>query len=432
MAVSAEMADPGRSDAPAIPPDRADADAFVRTLYHEIHERDPSAAESDEWVDQLLLGLSPGRMREIFLQSEEHQEKQRRDAGRTAIVQSGLFDPVWYLATYRDVAAAGLGALRHYTEHGWREDRAPNAYFEPGWYRAVSGIRADENPLLHYRQHGEAMGLAPGPNFDPAWYRKVYEPTGGVSPLADFLQRRFDGTVAPCARLWSVLGLPRPDGSDGGHDPFERFLRAAPQATSADHEILLTTGLFDPNFYALHSSDVMEAQMDPLDHFAEFGWREGRQPNFYFNLRWYMATNPAVERLNVNPLLHYFLVGEPAGRRPIVFFDPIWYRNTYDIAPYQSPLAHYLAHRRSQKYSPHPLFDPAWYIARSNAAVYPRRDPFSHFLIAGMHQDVSPSAAFDPAAWRRRTRGRPSRRFKHILSPEKDNPLVNYLLATYR
>jgi hypothetical protein len=105
---------------------------------------------------------------------------------------------------------------------------------------------------------------------------------------------------------------------------------------------------------------------------------------------------------------------------------------TYDIAPFSSPLAHYLAHRRSQKFSPHPLFDPAWYMSRGGTKVHPRRDPFSDFLIAGMHQDVAPSAAFDPAAWRRRTRGRPSRRFKYMLSPEQDNPLVNYLLATYR
>ena len=413
-------------------PGQTDTETFVRSLYHEIHERDPNTAELGDWAEQLRLGLSRERMREIFLLSEEHREKQRREVGRMAIAELGLFDPVWYLGTHRDVAAAGLDALRHYTEHGWREDRAPNAYFEPARYRSVSGIPADENPLLHYRRHGEAAGLAPGPNFDPAWYRTAYELSDGASPLADFLQRRLDGTVAPCARLWSVLGLPRPDGSDSAADPFQQFLAAAPQRSSADHQILQASGLFDPNFYALHSTDVMEAQMDPLDHFCEFGWREGRQPNFYFNLRWYVATNPEVERLSVNPLLHYLLAGEPAGRRPIVFFDPHWYRKSYGIAPYSSPLAHYLAHRRSQRYSPHPLFDPAWYIARSNSTVYPRRDPFSHFLIAGMYQDVSPSAAFDPGAWRRRTRGRPTRQFKHTLSPEKDNPLVNYLLATYR
>jgi hypothetical protein len=115
-----------------------------------------------------------------------------------------------------------------------------------------------------------------------------------------------------------------------------------------------------------------------------------------------------------------------------VFFDPAWYRDTYSIPAGASPLAHYLANRRSQKFSPNALFDPAWYMAHSKSAVNPRRDPFSHFLIAGMQCDVAPSTAFDPAAWRRRSRGRPTRAFKTLLSPERDNPLIDYLLAMYR
>jgi hypothetical protein len=49
-----------------------------------------------------------------------------------------------------------------------------------------------------------------------------------------------------------------------------------------------------------------------------------------------------------------------------------------------------------------------------------------------MQKDVPPSAQFDAAAWRRRTRGRATRRFRHGQSPDRDNPLVNYLLAHYR
>jgi hypothetical protein len=414
------------------PTDRGAAEGSVRQLYLELHERAPGAIELAEWAGQLQAGLPPAQMRQAVLDSTEYRERQRNATARSAIAGSGLFDASWYLRRYRDVAAAGLDALKHYIEHGWREDRAPNAYFDPVWYHATSGISRDDNALLHYAGQGEAQGLAPGPNFDPVWYRTTYALPAASSPLADFLARRHDGTVAPCARLWSVRGLPETDAAEPGDDPFLRFVQTASPVASADKQLLEASEVLDRNFYALHSSDVMEAQMDPLDHFCEFGWREMRQPNFYFNLRWYLATNPDAAQLGVNPLLHYLLVGEPAGRRPIVFFDPAWYRGAYDIAPYTSPLAHYLANRRSQKYSPHALFDPAWYMAHSEAAVYPRRDPFSHFLIAGMQQDVAPSAAFDPAAWRRRTRGRPSRGFKHLLSPEKDNPLVNYLLATYR
>ena len=406
------------------------AEAEVRALYQDVHDRSPASGELADWVDQRLLGLSMDRMRAAFLQSEEHLARLRNDRIRAAIAGSGLLDGAWYLRKYRDVAAAGLDGLKHYIEHGWREDRAPNAYFDAAWYRAASGIARDDNPLLHYIRHGEANGVWPGPNFDPVWYRTAYELAEAVSPLADFLMRRLDRLVAPCARLWSVLWRPRPEPAEA--DPFQQFLRTSPNPATADNQLLQASGLFDSNFYALHSADVMEAQMDPLDHFCEFGWREGRQPNFYFNQAWYLATNPDARRLAVNPVLHYLLVGEPAGRRPIVFFDPAWYRDTYSIPAGASPLAHYLANRRSQKFSPNALFDPAWYMAHSKSAVNPRRDPFSHFLIAGMQCDVAPSKAFDPAAWRRRSRGRPTRAFKTLLSPERDNPLIDYLLAMYR
>lgn len=145
-----------------------------------------------------------------------------------------------------------------------------------------------------------------------------------------------------------------------------------------------------------------------------------------------MQTNPEAARLAVNSLLHYLLVGESAGRRPAIYFDPAWYRQAYAILAGISPLAHYLAHRRGQAHAPNALFDPAWYIAQSTTPVHRNRDPSTHFLIAGMHQDVSPSPAFDMAAWRRQTRGRSTRHFRHLLTPERDNPLVHYLLSTYR
>jgi len=43
--------------------------------------------------------------------------------------RTGLFDPDWYLATYKDVASASVDPLRHYVLHGFREGREPNRMF---------------------------------------------------------------------------------------------------------------------------------------------------------------------------------------------------------------------------------------------------------------------------------------------------------------
>jgi hypothetical protein len=401
----------------------------IRHLYRELHERDPGLDEIGDWEVQIGQGLTLLDVRRAILESDEYRERQKVRADREALCATGLFDGAWYLRRYPDVAAAGQDPVMHYIMHGFREDRAPNLYFDPASYRLVASLSVADNPLLHYAQMGEAAGLPPGPHFDPLWYRVAYRPEG--SPLGDFLRRRFHRTVAPCARLWSVLGADAP--AEPGTDPFEGFITAALHASATlDHHLLRASGLFESNFYALHSADVLEAGVDPLDHYCKFGWREGRQPSFYFNAAWYLATNPEAASLGVNPLLHYLLVGEPAGRRPTVFFDPAWYRDTYEIQPFRSPLSHYLANRRTQRFSPHPLFDPTWYMAQQGIRVPARRDPFTHFLITGMVRDVPPSPRFDPAAWRRRTRGRPTRRFRNLLSPEKDNPMVTFLLATYR
>jgi hypothetical protein len=415
--------------------DRQAAAAYIVGLYLELLDRVPGEAELADWTDEILRGLPPEQARQGFLDSAEYRDRQARIERREAIEGTGLFDADWYLHQYSDVAASGWDPLDHYARHGNAEDRAPNGYFAPAWYREQAGLDAEADPLLHYVQQGEGQNLPPGPDFDPAWYRSAHRLDAATSPLLHFLRHRQHGQVAPCARLWSVLSLPDQGGSATYGDRFLRFLAACGPGdwpASADRDLIEASGLFDANYYALHSADVLEAEMDPLTHFCRFGWQEGRNPSFYFNTAWYTRTNVSVGRLAVNPLLHYLLVGEPAGRRPVIYFDPAWYRAAYDIPAGVSSLAHYLAHRRTQTYAPVELFDPAHYIAHSASPVHRNRDPFTHFLIAGMQRDVPPSSRFDMTAWRRQTRGRSTRYFRHLLTPERDNPLVDYLLSTYR
>ena len=186
------------------------------------------------------------------------------------------------------------------------------------------------------------------------------------------------------------------------------------------------------DYYLVSGSDVHEAALAPVEHFCRYGWREGRKPNIYFDTQWYLQTNPDVARLAINPLVHYAVAGETEGRRPVVYFDPWWYRETYGIPARQGALAHFLANRRSQKYSPIPQFDVTWYVAQHAEELGNNRDPFAHFLQVGMSKDFDPSPAFNCAEYRRRHLGRPSRQFRRLLNPDRDNPLVHYLRAKYR
>jgi hypothetical protein len=396
-------------------------------VFQELVDRIPTQAERADWASKLARGIPMRTLRVALEASPEHATLRALSQDISAIRKTGLFDAIWYKRRYPDIEDAGMSPAAHYAAHGEREDRAPNPWFDPAWYRLTHGLTPQDRPLFHYVSVGEARGLRPSPNFDPIWYRSAYNLGGNKQPLVDFLRRRHTRTVAPSAALWAALGLPEPQLSPVADDVFLALGEEPP-----DMLVLRDEGLFDENYYALHSGDVLASGADLLRHYCEFGWREQRQPNFYFDSRWYAATNPEVTQLNVNPLAHYLLVGEPEGRRPIVFFDPVWYRETYDVPEEMSSLAHFLAHRRQGKVAPNEFFDPAWYAAQRGEIIRPGRDPFARFLVAGLTEDISPSPRFDLADWRHKSMGRVSRHFRHLLDPAKDNPLVNYLLATYR
>jgi hypothetical protein len=89
------------------------------------------------------------------------------DTGRTRALEdlaaSPWFDHDWYREHYTDVAAAGIDAVEHYHDHGWREGRDPGPYFSTRFYldtypdAATSGMV----PLLHFIRFGLKEGHLP-------------------------------------------------------------------------------------------------------------------------------------------------------------------------------------------------------------------------------------------------------------------------------
>ena len=69
---------------------------------------------------------------------------------------NALFDTDGYLATYTDVAAAGVNPLDHYHQFGWHEGRDPSVDFDTTAYLAANPDveAAHINPLAHFLQHG--------------------------------------------------------------------------------------------------------------------------------------------------------------------------------------------------------------------------------------------------------------------------------------
>jgi hypothetical protein len=362
-------------------------------------------------------------------------EADDRDGQKRQLAASGLFDAAWYQWRNEDVAAAAHDPLEHYVDYGAVEGRWPNRYFDPAWYRqdnpdvAAAGI----DPLLHYITDGEREGRRAHPLFNPVWYRQVYSVPETQLALGHFVSACRSGRVVPSSDLFPVPFMaPYRDDPPAGIDPIGHYLDDVGGGDALpDLTVVGDSGLLDENYYLINAADVHEADVDPVQHYCRFGWRERRKPNIYFDPVWYTHTNPEVAQLRINPLVHYILAGEAANRRPVPFFDPDWYRTEYHIPDEQLALGHYLANRRKQEFSPTPLFDVKWYVARFGSELGTNRDPFAHYLQAGMTQDIDPSRWFNAARYRRTHLGRPSRGFLRMLRPDQHNPLVHHLRVEY-
>ena len=73
---------------------------------------------------------------------------------------------------------------------------------------------------------------------------------------------------------------------------------------------------FDEQFYLESNPDVKETGINPLVHYMNWGWKEGRDPSRIFCTESYLTNNPDVKSSNINPLLHFVKYGIKELRKP--------------------------------------------------------------------------------------------------------------------
>ncbi|HEY6000252.1 MAG TPA: glycoside hydrolase family 99-like domain-containing protein [bacterium] len=115
----------------------------------------------------------------------------------------GLFNELWYLKEYPEVAEAGTDALGHFLTAGVLEGRRPNPFFDPEWYRQEYPASEGTDPLADYLDGGWRAGRSPGPLFDAPWYlaQNPDVARAGVEPLGHYLQMGWRENRSPSARF---------------------------------------------------------------------------------------------------------------------------------------------------------------------------------------------------------------------------------------
>jgi VCBS repeat-containing protein len=167
------------------------------------------------------------------------------------------------------------------------------------------------------------------------------------------------------------------------------------------------SALVDDLYYDSLYHDVYLAGVDPEQHYAQYGWKEGRNPDAYFDTNYYLNQNPDVKAAGINPLDHYDTYGWKEGRNPSANFSTIDYElaNPDVAAAKVDPLTHYLSQGELEGRLEFPVnagtagpidgFDPAYYLANNPDVAAAGVNPFQHYLQYGWMEGRNPSADFN-------------------------------------
>lgn len=122
----------------------------------------------------------------------------------------------------------------------------------------------------------------------------------------------------------------------------------APPANSLPptYERIDRSAFFDRDWYLAKYEDVARHGVDPVEHYIQHGWREGRRPGPLFDSRWYLEQYKDVGESSIEPLDHYLEHGLDEGRMPNPFFDAGWYEGAIKRSPDEAALTPYAIYTR--------------------------------------------------------------------------------------
>lgn len=242
-----------------------DPNSVFSTHFYLLDNTDVSDQGINPFFHYVSKGMAEGRHARPPVKVEQPNSERERERAEAIQALKPYFDAPYYLLMNPDVAEAGFDPLVHYFNYGWKENRDPTPEFSTlDYLRFNSDVaEAGVNPFWHYIVAGKAEG-----------------------------------------RVWRA---PDAEASSGGSTQHRDVDRIA-------NEVAVIRSAFDVDFYLRHNPDVAEAGIDPIEHFAQYGWREGRDPALSFSVSYYLEANPDVRDLKLNPFWHYIIAGKAEGR----------------------------------------------------------------------------------------------------------------------
>lgn len=222
----------------------------------------------------------------------------------------------------------------------------------------------------------------------------------------------------------------------------------------SDAEIIRTEGRFDLDWYCQQAGRELCLD-EAIAHYVRQGERLGYSPSRNFDPRFYLSTNPDVERAGGNAYAHYLRFGRNELRYPTPqalrsdvlealrsgHFDADHYRNAYFGADYsvKSSIEHFLLEGWRNGLRANPSFDVKFYFDAYPDVGLSGLHPFIHFVRIGAGEQrwtcfeqiqtdiaiIEDSSAFDADYYRTR----------HCIDDaefEKLSPIAHYVVRGAR
>ena len=151
-----------------------------------------------------------------------------------------------------------------------------------------------------------------------------------------------------------------------------------------------------PAFYLARNPDVARAGVDPVAHYLQYGWREGRDPTAWFSTRYYLDVNRDVALADIEPLQHYLTFGWKEGKNPTEWFSTEFYlQSNPDVAREGvEPIQHYMAKGWKEGRDPNPWFSCCYYLSANPDVVASGIEPVGHYLEHGWREMRNPNVWF--------------------------------------
>jgi SAM-dependent methyltransferase len=188
-----------------------------------------------------------------------------------------------------------------------------------------------------------------------------------------------------------------------------------PPEVAAEVRVIQASGMFDEAYYRSEYPDLANIP-DPIGHYCQHGWREGRNPSPDFITAYYLETSPDIRDAGMNPFLHYITAGRTEGRpvhpwvarrteevvarevediRSSGQFDEAFYRvMNADIQPPPADLIrHYCERGWLEGRDPSDDFVTKDYLALYRDIREAGINPFWHYVVAGANELRKPNAA---------------------------------------